>query len=145
MRKIAIVLLALLACSSAYPVEEETISVQVPESAEQALESGNMLETDVVTEEVKDVIVPEASQIGESSAVQQLLEVDAGVPANVEARREARQFLGGFGGFGRYSGYGGYGGYGYRPYSYGGYGGFGGYRRPYYGGGFGYPYGGFYG
>lgn len=143
MRGIAIVFLAFSACSSAYTIEQQPISVQLPESSQQV-------------DAEKDAVVPEASEIvqveavpgleANQSKVQQLLDVDAGVSANIEATREARQFYGGFGGFGgfpdyggfgRYPGYGGYGGYGRYP-GYPGYG-----RYPGFGvfGG----YGGFYG
>ncbi|XP_011214276.2 uncharacterized protein LOC105233809 [Bactrocera dorsalis] len=129
MRGIAIVFIAFLAYSSAYPLEEQQVSVQVPESSVQ------------VEASEKDAVLPDASQIVKIVAVplavpsnaQQLLEVDAGGSASIEGSRQARQF-GGFGGYGGYPGYGGYGGYGGYP-GYGGYGGFGGYGG--YGGGFG--------
>ncbi|XP_014086201.2 keratin, type I cytoskeletal 10 [Bactrocera oleae] len=152
MRGTSIVFLAFLAYSSAYPLEEQQVSVQVPESALHV-----NAEKDAVLPEVSEIVqiiaVPESE--ADQSKAQQLLDVDVGVPAGIEATRQARQFLGGFGGgfpgnggfggggFPGYGGFGGFPGYGGN----GGYGGFGGHRHH---GGFGrYPgyggYGGFYG
>ncbi|XP_050317775.1 uncharacterized protein LOC126751501 isoform X2 [Bactrocera neohumeralis] len=127
MRGIAIVFLAFLAYSSAYPLEEQQVSVLVPESSLQ------------VEASEKDAVVPDASEIVQIVAVpvaeavqskaQQLLDVDAGVSASIEGARQARQF--GYGGFGGFPG-GGYGGF-----PGGGYGGYGGHRHGHRGGFFG--------
>uniref|UniRef100_A0A0C9RA91 Uncharacterized protein n=2 Tax=Endopterygota TaxID=33392 RepID=A0A0C9RA91_9HYME len=135
MRGIAIVFIAFLAYSSAYPLEEQQVSVQVPESSVQ------------VEASEKDAVVPDASQIVKIVAVplavpsnaQQLLDVDAGGSASIEGSRQARQF-GGFGGYGGYPGYGGYGGFGGYGGGFGGYGG----HRHHHRGGYG-GFGGYYG